>query len=106
MKPAPSAFTLSALLSGSLLLGTEALAQSAQAPEPKQAQPSAVSDLPRPSSSNRWDSLPRMTAYRCLAEDLGTASDPQTGAPLRRSVDPQTGKPLCTPAQSETAQTR
>jgi len=107
MKPTPSAFALSALLSGSLLIGTDALAQSTQATRPQQAQPSAVSDPSRPSSSNPWDSLPRMTAYRCLAEALGTASDPQTGAPLRTSVDPQTGKPLCPAAQlqSETAKT-
>jgi len=99
MKPAPSTFAVRALLTGSLFFGTGAVAQSAQPPKTEKAQPSALSTPPRPTSSNRWDSLPRMTAYRCLAEALGTASDPQTGAPLRRSVDPETGKPLCPPIQ-------
>jgi hypothetical protein len=40
-----------------------------------------------------------MSADHCLAEALGTASDPATGAPVRASADPQTGKPLCPSAQ-------
>ena len=100
MKPTPSAFAVSALLTGSLFFATDALAQSVQPSNAQKAQPAAVSAPSRPTSSNRWESLPRMTAYRCLAEALGTASDPQTGAPVRRSVDPETGKPLCPPPPS------
>jgi hypothetical protein len=104
MKPTSSALAVSALLTGSLFLRANALAQEAQAPKTETAQPAAVSDPSRPTSSNRWESLPRMTAYRCLAEALGTASDPQTGAPLRRSVDPETGKALCPPTQPSTGE--
>jgi len=99
MKPAPSAFAVSAFVTGSLFLSADALAQSAQSPRIEKATPSAVPAAPSPTSSNPWESLPRMTAYRCLAEALGTASDPQTGAPLRRSVDPETGKPICPPVE-------
>jgi len=37
----------------------------------------------------------------CLAEDIGTATDPNTGAPVSRLVDPQTGKPLCPPRSNQ-----
>jgi hypothetical protein len=102
MKPTPSAFFATALLTGGLFFSTDAFAQSIQPPNAEKVQPVAVSDPSRPTSSNRWESLPRMTAYRCLAEALGTASDPQTGAPLQRSVDPETGKALCPPTQPST----
>ena len=98
MKPTAS-LDLSALFIGIFLLGTDALARMAQPQETEKARPSAISDPARPTSSNRWESLPRMTAYRCLAEAIGTASDPNTGAPIRASVDPQTGKPICRPEQ-------
>lgn len=102
MKPTTSASTFSALLIGALL-GTGAMAESAPPPKTEKAQPSAIPDPARPSSSNRWNSLQRMTAYRCLAEAIGTASDPNTGAPVRASVDPETGEPLCRPEQPNTA---
>jgi hypothetical protein len=47
-------------------------------------------------SSTRWDSLPQISADRCLAESIGTATDPKTGKPSR-AVDPDTGRPLCPP---------
>jgi hypothetical protein len=53
-------------------------------------------------SSNPRTSLPQMSANRCLAEAIGTATDPKTGAPIAASVDPTTGKPLCpTPTQEQ-----
>jgi hypothetical protein len=55
-------------------------------------------------SSNPWESLPAMSADRCLAEAIGTASDPRTGVPIRSSLDPQTGRPLC-PSAQQTAST-
>lgn len=57
--------------------------------------PLTSTSSPEPPSSNPWTSLPAMPADRCLAEAIGTASDPKTGAPVSSAVDPQTGKPLC-----------
>jgi len=95
-------FLCATLLVGTFLPATIASAQT-DVRSPRWTSPSADS-APRPTSSNRWESLPRMTAYRCLAEALGTASDPATGAPVRAMVDPQTGKPLCRPDQPNRAE--
>ena len=43
-----------------------------------------------------------MSADRCTAEALGTATDPKTGAPAPASLDPQTGKPLCPTVHANT----
>ena len=75
------------------------------APQGTATQASTVSrEAARPTSSNPWDSLPEMSVDHCLAEALGTASDPRTGAPVRAAVDPQTGKPLC-PSKQKTVAT-
>ena len=102
MKTTVSAFSLNAVITGgALLIADPAMAQPVQPPTSGTAQPSAVPDAaPRPTSSNPWQTLPRMSSYRCLAEAIGTAADPKTGAPVRASVDPQTGKPICPPVPS------
>ena len=78
-----------------LLTHSAAIGQSAQPPARTGA---ASQPSPSPAAAphlNPWELLPAVSPDRCLAEDLGTASDPNTGAPVRASVDPQTGKPLC-----------
>jgi hypothetical protein len=107
MKTAVSAFALKAAFAGgALLISGSVMAQAVQPSTDGTAQPSTgpAGDA-RPPSSNPWDSLPQMTAYRCLAEAVGTASDPKTGAPVRASINPETGKPLCPPAQPTTETT-
>jgi len=103
MKTAAWAFSLKATVTGSALLITaSALAQPVQvrAPAGPTAQPSTEPGAtPRATTSNRWESLPVMSSDRCLAELVGTASDPKTGAPVRASVNPETGKPICTHAR-------
>ena len=108
MKTTGSAFRWKAVITSSALLVTRAaIAQPVQSPAPAggQAQPSAVSGPTPQPSSNPWVTVPNMSADRCLAEAIGTASDPRTGAPARASVDPQTGKPLC-PTQQPTTDTK
>ena len=106
MKTTGSALSWKAVMISNVLLVTPAaMAQPVQPPTPTDgaAQPSAVpSPTPQPTSSNPWESLPAMSADRCLAEAIGTASDPKTGTPVRASVDPQTGKPLCPTPQPTT----
>jgi|ERR671912_478295 hypothetical protein len=65
-------------------------------------QSGAPTDAPDPTSSNPRSSLPAISADRCVAEAIGTATDPKTGAPVNRAVDPQTGKPLC-PTEQQSA---
>jgi hypothetical protein len=50
--------------------------------------------------------LPAISADRCVAEAIGTATDPNTGAPVGAAVDPQTGKPLCPSEQPNTTEPR
>ena len=79
---------------------TPALSSAAtgQMPAEAMAQPSVTPpEAPNQPSSNPWVSVPPVSADACLAEDIGTASDPNTGAPVSRYSDPQTGKPLCQP---------
>src|SRR5678816_310162 len=102
MKTATSALAFKVVVSGSSLLITAAAAAQAVPPASQggTSQPSTVqSPAPSTPSSNPWDSLPEMSADRCIAEAVGTASDPKTGAPVRASVDPQTGKPVCPPSE-------
>jgi hypothetical protein len=97
-----------------LSLGTAGCAQSAQAPAisstpplSSEGQPSAdPRGAPNPTSSNPRGSLPAMSADRCAAEAIGTATDPNTGAPVTAAVDPQTGKPLCPPEPPNTTEPR
>ena len=93
----PTAFALAGMLCSA------ACAQSTQVPASSEApaaqRPNEPSAAPQPTSSNRWESLPRMSADRCVAEAIGTATDPNTGAPVSASVDPETGKPLCPPEE-------
>src|SRR4029450_4314030 len=106
MKSAALAFGLKAAITGSaLLVAASALAQQAQPPSPtgSTGQPSTVRGAVP--SSNPWDSLPAMSPYRCLAEFVGTATDPNTGAPVRASVNPETGRPLCSPSSRPTERT-
>ena len=87
-----------------MLTGAVAISQPAQSP-PTGAVPQqspVPGTAPRPTSSNPWETLPKMSVNRCIAEAIGTASDPNTGAPVRASVDPQTGKPLCPTTQPKT----
>lgn len=103
MKPTASAFAVAAFLTAGCLIGGHASAQSGQASNVEKLSTPVVSETSVPTSSNRWDSLPSMTAHRCLAEAIGTASDPRTGEPAGTSLDPQTGKPICPTSQSSTA---
>ena len=106
MKTKASTFALQAILASSAFLISEAaMGQPVQSPAPAggTGQPSAAPSPTRPpTSSNPWETLPVMSADRCLAEAIGTASDPKTGAPVRASVDPETGKPLCPSTQPTT----
>jgi hypothetical protein len=101
MKTTASFFAMKAVVVGTALLVTDAaMAQPAQPPAGAEVQPLPVAGGPaEPTSSNRWQSLPKMSADRCVAEAIGTAADPKTGAPARASIDPETGKPLCPPEQ-------
>ena len=91
-----------------VILGSAACAQSTQVPASSAAPdvssgvaqpPAQTSAAPEPTSSNPLESLPAMSADRCVAEAIGTATDPKTGAPVSATVDPQTGKPVCPPEQ-------
>ena len=84
---------------GAILMTASAGAQSTQPSAPKGSPAPVPSSAPRTPSSNQWDSLRAMSADRCTAEAIGTASDPRTGAPVAKSIDPQTGKPICPSAQ-------
>jgi hypothetical protein len=94
-----------------VILGSAACAQSTQDSASSAAPhvsgevtqpPSQTSAAPEPTSSNPLESLPAMSADRCVAEAIGTATDPKTGAPVNATVDPQTGKPVCPPEQPNT----
>jgi hypothetical protein len=92
-----------------VILGSTACAQSTQDPASSAPvsggvtqPPPQTTAAPEPTSSNPWESLPSMSADRCLAEAIGTATDPKTGAPVNATVDPQTGKPVCPPQQPNT----
>jgi hypothetical protein len=113
MKATTSTLIVKAVMVGSVLLMTDpAMAQPAQpstASKVQPAQPPAGAEAqpatglgggPRVTSSNRWETLPERSVDRCLAEAIGTATDPKTGAPARANVDPQTGKPLCPTPES------
>jgi hypothetical protein len=98
MKTRASLFSITVIAGSALLITDAAMAQPTQPPAGAQDQPSTIPDgATRPTSSNRWQSLPKMSADRCVAEAIGTAADPKTGAPVRASIDPETGKPLCPP---------
>ena len=95
MKSNSSLLAIGAVLGLSAGTNCQALAQPVQ-PATGGANYGQVAPNPGPAtSSNPWETLPRMSVDRCLAEALGTASDPRTGAPARSSVDPETGKPVC-----------
>lgn len=71
-------------------------------------QPSATTQETRSSAAvpGTAPQLPAMSADRCVAEAIGTATDPTTGAPVSATVDPQTGKPVCPPEQPNTTPPR
>ena len=100
METTTSALSLkAAVVGGTLLIASAGVAQVQPPAQGGTARHSTVPSLaPQPTSSTPWDSLPEMSPNRCLAEAIGTAADPKTGAPSRASVDPQTGKPICPPA--------
>jgi hypothetical protein len=116
MKTIASIVAVRAVIAASALLTSHAaMAQPTQpptsekpSPHPssgREAQPSTTvpgGGTARPTTSNRWESLPAMSAHRCVAEAIGTAANPETGAPVRATVDPQTGKPVCPPEQANT----
>ena len=89
-------FAMAVLIFGGSVLSASASAQATE-PRGEGTQQTGQSGLRTP--SNPWESLPRITPYHCLAEAIGTAADPNTGAPVRASIDPQTGKPICPPQQ-------
>jgi hypothetical protein len=102
MKTTTSVFARKAAISASAFLITAAAgAQTRPVPAPigGLALPSAVYSGALQTTSNPWGSLPTMSVDHCLAEALGTVSDPATGAPVHASADPQTGRPLCPSAQ-------
>ncbi len=101
MKTTASGFALNAALTSSALLIT------ACASNPN-VQPAATTDGTVNSSAvpGTAPQLPAMSADRCVAEAIGTATDPDTGTPVNAAVDPQTGKPLCPPEQPNTAKPR
>ena len=81
-----------------VILGSAACAQSTQVPASSAAPdvssgvaqpPAQTSAAPEPTSSNPLESLPAMSADRCVAEAIGTATDPKTGAPVSATVDPR-----------------
>ena len=96
-----SFFAMKAVMVGAASVITDAaVAQLTQPPAGAEAQAPTVAGEPtQPTSSNRWQSLPKMSADRCVAEAIGTAADPKTGAPVRATVNPETGKPLCPPEE-------
>ena len=87
--------------SGLALMGTALLITACDSTDPAHAPSSALtaSAAPQQTSSNPLQSLPAMSADRCVAEAIGTATDPKTGAPVSATIDPQTGKPVCPPEQ-------
>jgi len=97
-----TALALMVLASSVILRPTAAAAQITQRPGDKTSQSSASIAPQSTTSSNAWDTLPEMSADRCLAEAIGTGSNPKTGAPEAASVDPKTGKRLCPPGQLNT----
>ena len=100
---AVSSFAMTVAVSSTLLVCANAVAQTVQPPTGAPTQASeGPGTTPRAPSSNPRTSLPQMSADRCLAEAVGTASDPKTGAPARASIDTQTGKPLCPAPQPST----
>ena len=101
MKRVTSGLKASLFFSALLVSGTAAVGQSKPRSAPAAVQPATRGA--QPTSSNPWESLPSMSTYHCLAEALGTASDPKTGAPVRAAVDPSTGKPVC-PPKTQTAE--
>lgn len=103
MKTTASALAMTLAFTGALLISGSAAAQEVPPPPNSTAQPPAgPSDTQDAPSSNRWESLPQMSADRCLAAAVGTATDPKTGAPARTAVDPKTGQPLCPPVKPDT----
>ena len=104
MKTTALIFAIPLIAASALLTSSAGTAQPAHpahaGDEQSSARSAAESGLP---SSNAWDSLPQMSVYRCLAEAIGTASDPMTGAPVGASTDPQSGRLLCPNSQPEVA---
>ena len=102
MKTTVLVFALQRVIAGStLVITTAAVAQPVKPTAAGTVQTSALPGAaPRLTSADPWEILPAMSADRCLAEAVGTASDPKTGAPMRASVDPQSGKRICAPAQT------
>ena len=97
MNRSASVFTLPVIAASGVLLTsacTQSVAPGASAAAYPQAINSEATDTP---SSNPSGSLPQMSPDRCVAEAIGTATNPDTGAPEPVKVDPQTGKPVCPP---------
>ena len=53
-----------------------------------------LNTAPQP-ASNPWVVVPEVPADRCVAEAVGTAENPKTGALERVVIDPETGKRVC-----------
>lgn len=92
MKTIASGFTINAAIASSALLltacGTTQTDQPSSATDGTASSPAAPGTAPQ---------LPAMSADRCVAEAVGSATDPNTGSPVAAAVDPETGKPLCPP---------
>lgn len=80
------------------LVASRAVAQPVEPPASAISQPATGQASPQ-SASNPWVQVPAASSDRCLAEAIGTASDPKTGRPNDGAkVDPKTGKPVCPPS--------
>ena len=89
MKTTSPGFALNAAITGGALLITACAASQSKQPSPAAQGTAASSAVPGTSQQ-----LPAVSADRCVAESVGTATDPSTGAPMSAAIDPQTGKPL------------
>ena len=92
MKTRASGFVLNAAVTGGVLLITACAANQPEQPSPATQGTADSSAVPGTAQQ-----LPAVSADRCVAESVGTATDPNTGTPVSAAVDPQTGKPLCPP---------
>ena len=92
MKTTASGFARKAAMTGGALLITACTAT--QPVQPASTTQGVAQSTAGPGTAPQ---LPAMSADRCVAEAIGTASDANTGAPVSATVDPQTGKPVCPP---------
>ena len=76
------------LFIGTILLSTQAIAQTSPQPRNTPVQPQS---LPGQTSSNPWEDLPTVVPYRNLAEAIKATSKPREASPLNPSCEGMTG---------------